>query len=143
MAQDTLHFLGLAQQVFFLLQHFWPLTLLLAVGCVWVVTASDPGLPGGRRRLFLLGCAPAFALPLLILACGVAFAHDPEGDRPAPAYPQYLIQALLLAHLPCAALMPWWWGRRWPAVVISSVAAGYVSVFAGFISWMSVTGNWL
>jgi hypothetical protein len=143
MLQATVYFLVLAQQVFFVLQYLWPLTLLLACGWVWVFAAADQRLAGGRRRLFWLGCAPPFVISFLILACGVAFAHHPGSDQPAPAYPEYLIWVLLLAHLPLAGLLAWRWGGQWPAVAMSSLAAGYVSMCAGFISTMSVTGVWL
>ena len=139
------YFLALAQQVAFGMAYFWPLTLLLAAAWVWAF-ASTHSQPKRRRwRLLVLGCLPPFALPVAILVCGVVFVSGPPWVTgvEAPAYPGYLINGLLLLHLPLAGLATWWWRGQRPAVVASWVCAGYVSLGAGLISTMSVTGIWL
>jgi hypothetical protein len=139
------YFLILAQQVYFVLTGFFPITLLLLVAWVWAFVATKPEPKGGRWQMFLLGCLPPFAIPVAILVCGVLFVSEPawETGVEPPAYPSYIITLLLLAHLPLAGLLVWRWGKRWPAVVASSVCAGYVSLAAWLISSMSVTGVWL
>lgn len=134
------YFLALAEQVGFGLTAFWPITVLLAIAWVGAFAATKPGPAGGRWRTLALGCLAPFALPVAILVCGVVFASR-EGEP--PTFPQYIIAALLLAHLPLAGLHCWWWGERCLSVLVSWVSAGYVSLAAGFISGMSVTGVWL
>src|SRR5258708_14990429 len=96
------YFLALAQQVYFVMANFFPITLLMAAAWVWAFVATKPGPKGGRGRLFLLGCLPPFAVPVAILVCGVVFVSEPPQVTgvEVPAYPGYIITALLLAHLP-------------------------------------------
>jgi hypothetical protein len=135
--------LALAEQIWFAMLHFFPMTL--AVVAVWVcVVLISMATDHGGVRLFLFGCMPPFAIPLVILLCGVVFAHDPPwvtGVK-APAYQLYIIDTLLLSHLPLAALLIWRWRYWWPAVISSAILAGYVSLFATLISYSSVSGIW-
>jgi hypothetical protein len=139
------YFLALAQQVFFVMEYFSPITLLLAAAWVWAFAATKPAPKGGRWRLFALGCLPPLAFPVAILVVGVVFVSKPPWVTriEAPAYPGYLLLGLLLVQLPLAAGAVRWWGGQRPAVAVSWLCGGYVSLAAAFISGMSVTGEWL
>jgi hypothetical protein len=139
------YFLGLAQQVFFLVVGFWPLTMLLIVAWMGTLVATRPAPNGSWRWTFGIGCLLPLAFPVAILLCGVVFVHDPPPDVEveAPAYPVYLIEGLLLSLLPLTAALVWWRPAHWPTVVASALLAGYLSWCALVISSMSVTGVWL
>jgi hypothetical protein len=49
----------------------------------------------------------------------------------------------LFTHLPIAALQLWWWKKQRLLVIASTMFVVYISVLAGFISLMSMTGVWL
>ena len=122
-----------------------PIAAVLAAGSIVAFAATKCDSIGSRLRLFLLGCLPPFAMPMAILVVGVVYVSKPPWVTgvEAPAFPGYIIEALTLAHFPLAALMIWWWGKRWPAIAVSWACAGVLSLAAGFISSMSVTGIWL
>jgi hypothetical protein len=70
------YFFALAEQVYFVMVHFWPVTLLLAAGWVGAFIATKPAPNGGRLLTFLLGCLPPIAFPVTILVCGVVFGDQ-------------------------------------------------------------------
>jgi hypothetical protein len=86
-----------------------------------------------------------FAFPIVILACGVAFAAPPSNAAAAALVfaGQAVLVTLLLAQLPLAVVAIRRSGEQWPAVAASWTFAGYLSLAAGFIGSMAVTGDWL
>ncbi|HZU36433.1 MAG TPA: hypothetical protein VFA18_11020 [Gemmataceae bacterium] len=118
---------------------FW--SLMLGAAWLWTCIATKPAQQGGRRRVFLLGCLPPFAIPVAIVTIGIVLAANP-GAKPPP-YPVQLINGLLLSHIPLAGLLLWRWRRHWLAVLASSLFAAYLCFVASFYSTMSVKGTWL
>ncbi len=141
--KGIMYFFTLAQQALDLVEYFWPITLLLAIAWVWSLAVMEPVPNGSRLRILCLGCLPPFAFPFAILVFGAIFVSEPPIGVEAPVFPRCIITALLLAELPLAVLMSFRWGKRWPAIATSWVCAGYLSLAAGLISTMSVTGIWL
>lgn len=138
-------FFALAQQVYFGVVAFWPITLTLTA--VWIcavfLTKRAPG--WNRWRTFALDCLPPFAFPVAILICGVVFAAPPSGvvSEARAIVGQAILVALLLTQLPLAAVASWQSGERWSRVGASWAFGGYLSLLAGFISGMAITGVWL
>lgn len=138
-------FLELVRGVSLVLVAFWPITLGLAAAWACAFALTKPAEGGGRRRVLALGCLPPLAFPVAILACGAAFASPPTGagSEARSVAGQAVVVALLLVQVPLAGVAAWRWGERWPAVVASWACGGYLSLLAGFISSMAVTGVWL
>ncbi|OWK45461.1 hypothetical protein [Fimbriiglobus ruber] len=139
-------FFALAQGVYFWVVYFWPVTLVLAaLWVLWAAAAARHVLGAGQWRVLALGCLAPFAFPLVILICGTLFAAPPSGQG-SPArllVGQTLVVILLLAQLPLAAVSAKRFGERWPVVATSWICGGYLSLMAGAVSWMAVTGDWL
>jgi len=138
------YFLALAKQVGFVIVYFWPISLVLAGAWVWAFATAKAPPNQARWRVLALGCLPPLAFPLAILVVGVVFSSEPPWVTgvEAPAYPGYLIDGLFYVQLPLAVVTTRWWRGQRPAVAVSWVCAGYVSLAAGVISASSVTGVW-
>ena len=143
---DGRHFLYLASGIPAWMAYMFPVTVLVAGLWLWGMIAT-----GRRLRERPVGLAVRCVLPSFltigILVVGVVFAYDgpppwADGHSP-PAYPDYLINGLLLAHLPLGVLLAWRSGRQWPAVAGTSAAWAWASMCAGIEAGMSVAGEWL
>lgn len=126
------------------LEHFWPLTvglslvaILVAARCLHVEEKRTPVL----RVLWTL---LPFVLPILILAWGSLQRYSgPVGTISPDRWQGYVVWALVLAHIPlCGLLVRKLRGLQWVAVANSALAI-WCSWWVGFVSVMSITGDWV
>jgi hypothetical protein len=139
------HFLELATGALSVMRLFFPVTIVVV--CFWIcgLIATGRHLLERSLRLFHLCLVPG-ALTVAVLFVGVAFEyHGPVPPPPggSEALPNYLIVALVLAHLPLAALLIWRSGKQWPIVAASSAFWLWATLCASLMAGMLVTGDWL
>lgn len=131
---------GAAQVVEVGLYGFPRVTVLVFFGLIAALAAGvrDPGSLRGRWLWLLL---PA-VIPIMIGAVGIVFEHDGDPET-APAWPLYVVYALLFAHAPVAIIQVAVL-RRNPLVPLGvSGLAIWFSLWAAFMSSMSVQNDWL
>ncbi len=129
---------GLSLQVMVLLPTT-VLTLIGGIGILYTVAKVEPR----RWRQAVAAAVLPLVVPASILLCGVLLANDPDLDLEAPEWRVWLVQGLLLVHLPLTAvLMKLLWRIRWFTLFASLAVFGY-SCGAVISSTMSVTGDWL
>lgn len=137
------------------LAYFAFVTLPVAlVACYLVAWAW--GRVGVRRGRILAACAVPAIIPVFILTIGVAFVRPERtawGNGVHPPVPWFAGASIdsaesaidvvfWLGLLLTAGL--WWRARRgWPAALGSTLWWGWVSMCAGVMTGMSITGNWL
>jgi hypothetical protein len=136
------YFWWLTGQAFAVTIGFRPLVALTLAGVIGALVTLGAMRPDQWRRT-LAGALIPLVIPAAILLCGVLLANSTELDEIAPRWPEWLIGALLLAHLPLAVvLVTLLRGARWFVLAVSVAIFGY-SCGAAFMSMMSVSGRWL
>jgi hypothetical protein len=142
---DGRYFLALASGVPAWMAHFLPITVMVTLLCVGGLLSTGRLLRDRPARLALLCLVPG-VLNVGILSLGVVFRYRGPppwmGGQP-PAYPEWLIGGLVLAHLPVGMVLNRLAGCQWKATASSSVAWGWASVCAAIEAGMSVSGEWL
>ena len=113
----------------------WPVTfVLLVAAAVGLGSLLDQKSVPLARGLWAL--AP-YAIVLAVLALGVA-RHD-QGRGPG-AWEVDALRALVLLHVPLAAVLLWRGKGMRVFLGTSSALAAWVTMAVGFMSFMSVTG---
>jgi hypothetical protein len=136
------YFFWLAIQAFEVLVLFPPAWILMIAGGLVALAAGGQVRREHRRRAAIAVVLPLVP-PVMILACGVFFAHDASLHAQAPAWPEWMIDGLLIAHLVLTAvLVVLLRGARWLALAVCAATLGY-AVGAAIMSTMSVSGIWL
>ena len=118
------------------------ITIALAVAVVISFGLNGPVRKGQFRirQLFLL---TPLLLTAAIIIWGVILHHDTSSQTLAPRWPTYIIDSLLILHLPLAVvLVRQTRGHRWFASCVIALELWF-SLCAAFVAGMSVTGDWL
>jgi hypothetical protein len=142
---DGQYFLALASTIPDTMLYFLPITLTVAGVWIWGLIATGRLIREQTARLAARCVLPA-AFTVGVLVVGVVFCHrgpPPWAGGDPPAFPEYLIDGLVLAHLPLAGLLLWRSRGQWPVVAASSGMWAWASVCASMIAYMSVSGVWL
>ncbi|MGC8641682.1 MAG: hypothetical protein ACP5XB_17585 [Isosphaeraceae bacterium] len=94
-------------------------------------------------RLRSLWMLSPIAVPVLLLAFGIAFRHTTFD--PAPEWPRHVVEWFLWLLLPLALTLLACFRSvsNWLIILGLSIAAIWLSYGAGMMSWMSVTNIWL
>lgn len=128
-----------------------PVGLVACSGVAWVW-----GRAGVRRGRVVVACIAPALVPVLILMVGVAFVR-PERTAwgqgvhpPVPRftgmpgdYPQSVLGVLSWLSVSLGLGLGLWLRRGWPVALASTLWWGWVSMCAGLMAGMSVTGVWL
>jgi hypothetical protein len=106
-----------------------------------VIHTASYAIQAKTNYCFWIGCFSQFAIPCVILICGVVFVRDIPGVPPS-AKGLFIIDALFFVHCFLAALQLFKWNDRYPEVIVLSALTIYISWCANRTSWKSVTGFW-
>lgn len=140
------HFIWLAEQAWSVFTYFWPLTGGLFV--TWLVLERRAWLRGRRPRGELRGSGldllPVI-VPIAVLVLGALFACQDctpsSGIR--HEWAERSVDVLLIVQLVGAAWLVWRAsGRRWPTAAWHLLLV-CLSLAAGFVATMSISGDWL
>ena len=132
----------LAEQSFSSLVYCWPVTLILAVGCLVTAVVKSPFRPFQFRARHSLILAPLL-VSLLILVWGAVMEHPSDSQSLAPTWPSYVVLALVVAQLLTGiyvvCVMK---GNRWFSAFAVALEQWF-GLACAFVAGMSVTGDWL
>lgn len=124
-----------------ILRALWPVAAVWAVAVL--IAASSPARQNGAALRQAGRAALLFAFSALIILCGVVFNNPGGAESAVVAFASTLIWVLFIGQCVASA----WLIRktRSARALVTVVAVGglVVSVLGGFISLMSVTGDWL
>lgn len=135
------NYLWLACEAFSMLLIIWPVGITMFIGTIGAIVSLQIMAEAARWKVVVCPIISAI-IPTSVLLCGVLLPHNLR-DGPAPLWPEYLIDGLLLTHLPLAVLLVWTLkGARWFTFCASLAVASY-SCGAAVMSGMSVSGVWL
>jgi hypothetical protein len=119
-----------------------PITIPLLISFVLSLIVNSPFKGGQYRSKYLIVFIPAL-LSVAILALGAILRHDPTSRPLISKVAQYLILFLLATHIPIGGYIVYYMrGFRWFAVSVVLLQLWW-SFLIGFVSLMSVTGDWL
>ena len=119
-----------------------PITILLLTSIILSLIVNNPFKKGRYRSKYLLVFVPAL-LSVAIVALGAIFKHDPVSKNLIASVAKYSILFLLAIHIPIAGYIVYYMrGFRWFAVSAVSLQLWW-SFCIGFVSLMSITGDWL
>ncbi len=136
------YFFWLGFQTFEILIIFPPAGLLMVAGSIGALVAGGQVRHEHWRRAIVAVFLPLVP-PVMILACGVFFVHDTSFNRGAPAWPEWMIDGLLISHLALTAVLVGLLREvRWLALAVCAATFGY-ACGAAAMSSMSVSGDWL
>src|SRR5262245_10156158 len=134
------YFLWLMSQALSGLRAFRVITLLLIVAVI-LVTAWSFRSRASTRRLRLL---PLILItPVAILGLGTLFERSDRLPLEHLPWPVYAVYGLLVVHVVAAVIMiVKLRGLRWAAASWSALSL-WCSLWAGFVSIMSITNDWI
>jgi len=116
----------------------WPVTAAIAAAIALTVWKSLATVTVGRALLLLT----PFVAPLLLLLCGTVMEHS-DHHREAPMWPCLLVYAVFFGNFLCAAFVVWRTPGHRRLAVAGSALALWLTLWATFVSAMSVSGDWM
>jgi hypothetical protein len=134
------YFFWLIEQAFDGFLYAWPVSLAVTAIFIIALFFNNPFSKKNYRKSRLLVFAP-FLITVAILFVGTIMRH--EGVNSPSIWPQYVVFALALLHLPLAAFLIYYFKNfRW-FEVCANVFQMWCSWWVYFVALMSVSGDWL
>jgi hypothetical protein len=119
----------------------WKMSLTLVFIALVALFINNPFKSKSFTYKNLLLLTP-FAITVMLLFIGTMFVHNNQQIE-APKWPVYLLLGVASMHIPLGFYLAWKMkGFRWSTIALNIFQMN-LSRWALFVSWMSVTGDWL